>query len=152
MTAFRSFPFPPAGLLAIFLVACGSAPPKPAEGTVADSTAVTAPAAAPLPENGHARITDNVGRVRMEGDMKDGQRNGVWTSYDDKGKVKSRNEYRNGRLNGITTVYRDNGALFYTGQYRNDKEIGPWKFFDDKGDLNKVVEYDSTGTPIGDTR
>jgi hypothetical protein len=126
---------------------CGEAAKPTAAEASQDSTVA---ATATLPKDGHARITDPAGRVRLAGDMKNGQREGVWTSYDAQGRVKSRNEYRQGRLNGITTVYRPNGALYYTGQYRQDKETGTWKFYDDAGNLYRTVGYDSSGAVIND--
>ena len=136
-------------VFAVALTACGSGSPKTADKPVADTLLVPSTLVnEPLPRNGHARVTDKLGRLRMEGDMKDGQRDGVWTSYNDVGKVRSRNEYHGNKLNGITTVFRENGAPMYTGQFREDKEIGTWKFYDDKGDLNKTVHYDSTGALI----
>lgn len=124
---------------------CGQGSAPQASLPAPDSTVA---AAATLPKDGHARITDPAGRVRMEGDMKNGHREGVWTSYDAQGRVKSRNEYRQGRLNGITTVYRPNGALYYTGQYLQDKETGTWKFYDSAGNLDQTVRYDSAGAVI----
>ena len=136
-------------VFATVLTACGSGTSNPADPATADTSLVPSTLVnEPLPQNGHARVTDRMGRLRMEGDMKDGQREGVWTSYDALGKVKSRNEYHGDKLNGISTVFRDNGALMYTGQYRNDTEVGTWQFYDDKGDLNKTVHYDSTGAMI----
>ncbi len=130
---------------------CGNSSATSAEKPKTDSTqSASTFVNEPLPANGHARVTDKQGRLRMEGDMKNGQREGTWTSYDAKGKVKSRNEYHGNKLNGITTVFRENGAPMYTGQYRNDKESGLWQFYDGTGALSKEVRYDSTGTVIND--
>ena len=138
-------------LMSSLLYSCGNASSTPAEKPKADSTtAASTFVNEPLPDNGHARVTDKQGRLRMEGDMKNGQREGIWTSYDVRGKVKSRNEYHGNKLNGITTVFRENGAPMYTGQYHNDKESGLWQFYDASGALNKEVRYDSMGAVIND--
>ena len=102
--------------------------------------------------NGHDKVFSPEGWLRMEGDMKDGKRNGLWTSYTPNGRVKSRSEYRDGIQVGLSTVFRDNGALYYTGQYRNDKQVGRWEFYNEAGDLERTVNYDTNGTVINDPR
>lgn len=102
--------------------------------------------------NGHDKVFSPEGWLKMEGDMKDGKRNGVWTSYSPKGRVKSRSEYRDGKQVGLSTVFRDNGALYYTGQYRNDKQVGRWEFYNEAGDLERTVNYDTNGAVINDPR
>lgn len=102
--------------------------------------------------NGHDKVYSPEGWLRMEGDMKDGKRHGLWTSYTPKGRVKSTSEYRDGRQVGLSTVFRDNGALYYTGQYRNDKQVGRWEFYNEAGDLERTVNYDTNGAVINDPR
>lgn len=102
--------------------------------------------------NGHDKVYSSEGWLKMEGDMKDGKRHGVWTSYTPQGQVKSTGEYRDGKQVGLSTVFRDNGALYYTGQYRNDKQVGRWEFYNEAGDLERAVNYDTSGAVINDPR
>mgnify|MGYP001355613863 CR=1 FL=1 len=100
-------------------------------------------------KDGHHVYKDKAGRPLMEGEMRNGQRNGVWTSYLPNGRVQSRNVYEQGVLHGMSTVFHDNGVLYYSGAQRRGKPFGEWKFYDDHGVLARTVIYDSTGTMIG---
>lgn len=101
--------------------------------------------------DGPVKAYDAQGRLELEGQMVNGQRQGIWTTYFPNGRVRSRSEYRDGVLQGITTAFRANGAMYYTGQHRNGRETGTWRFYDDQGNLARTVEYDSLGTIINDT-
>lgn len=100
--------------------------------------------------NGHSVILRPGGQKLMEGDMRDGERHGQWTSYFENGQMQSRSDYEHGRLEGPTVVFRSDGALNYAGQYHDGKQVGTWKFHDETGALAKTVEYDSTGAVIND--
>lgn len=145
------FPKHPIFFLALTLMGCGrnagsssSPAPEPKAHAVPRDTVKVV--------NGHDKDYSPEGWLRMEGDMKDGQRHGIWTSYTPKGAVKSRNEYRNGKLEGLTTVFRDNGAMYYSGQYHNDKQVGEWQFYSEAGNLERTVTYDTSGAVINDPR
>jgi antitoxin component YwqK of YwqJK toxin-antitoxin module len=98
--------------------------------------------------NGHQQVRDPNGRLLMEGDVRNGKRHGLWTSYHPSGAVQSRNEYRDGVLHGLTTTFRPNGALLYRGQNANGHPVGSWEFHDEVGTAVRTVEYDSTGTRL----
>lgn len=138
------------GAVILLLAACGGGAAGGGQASPPDDTAQGPSAPAQTVTDGPDKVFDAEGRLEMEGDMKNGKRHGVWTSYFPDGHVRSRNEYRNGELEGITTAFRANGAPYYTGQHHRDREAGLWRFFDDKGDLARIVEYDSTGTVIND--
>jgi hypothetical protein len=112
----------------------------------ADSLAKTA--MADSLRDGHHEYRDAQGRLYMEGDFLNKQRQGVWTSYGENGRVMSRNEYREGQLNGLTTVFQDNGALKYSGDNKHGHPVGEWRFFDATGGLARTVVYDSTGRQV----
>ncbi len=98
--------------------------------------------------DGHHSYRDAQGRVYMEGNYLNGEREGVWISYGDNGRVKSRNQYRAGKLEGLTTVFQDNGALKYSGENHKGHPVGEWRFFDATGGLAKTVVFDSTGRQL----
>ena len=142
-------------LPALAIAGCGSNGGKPQ--VVAPEHATEAKIQAAPPDtlrviNGHDKVYSPEGWVRMEGDLKDGKRNGIWTSYTPTGRVKSRGEYRDGKQVGLSSVFRDNGALYYTGEYRNDRQVGPWEFYDEAGNLTRTVNYDTSGAVINDPR
>ncbi len=149
--------FPKISILVIGLTAlsCGgntTIPEVPAPEQKPEAEVQAAPRDTVKVINGHSKVFSPEGWLRMEGDMKDGRRNGVWTSYTPKGRVKSRGEYRDGKQEGLSTVFRDNGAMYYTGQYRNDKQVGRWEFYNEEGDLERTVHYDTSGAVINDPR
>lgn len=98
--------------------------------------------------DGHHRMLGPTGRTTLEGDLRNGKRHGVWTSYNADGRTKSRNEYVDGVLEGPTITFHDNGAVYYQGQYLHDKAFGKWSFFDEKGGLIRTAVFDSTGTEV----
>jgi antitoxin component YwqK of YwqJK toxin-antitoxin module len=93
-------------------------------------------------------VRDTDGRLLMEGDVRNGQRHGLWTAYHPNGAVQSRSEYRDGELNGPTTTFRPDGALLYRGQNANGHPVGAWSFHDAMGTQVRTVEYDSTGAEV----
>jgi len=135
--------------LLLALVACnGPQAPAPAAppALVAPRDTTTAPADAI--RDGHQRQLDEQGRLLMEGDVRNGKRQGLWTAYHKNGQVQSRNTYSNGLLDGPTVVFRPNGALYYKGQHANDHPVGEWLFHDEIGTLVRTVVYDSAGVEV----
>ena len=136
-----------AGLLVI-MFACERSPSSEAKGTAAQTPAVAAKDS--LPQNGPAEVKGPDGRVKMKGNMRNGKRHGVWTSFHPGGIIQSKTDYVDGVQQGASVVYHPNGQVYYTGDYRNGHQIGDWRFFDEGGTLVKTVRYDSTGTVIND--
>jgi len=120
------------------------APPEPPAAAPAEPT----PASADTIRDGHQRQLDDQGRLLMEGDLRDGKRQGLWTAYHKNGQVQSRNTYSNGLREGPAVVFRTNGALYYKGQYANDHPVGEWLFHDEIGTLVRTVVYDSAGVEV----
>ncbi len=77
-----------------------------------------------------------------EGDLKNGQRNGLWTAYDmNTGKIQSETHFTDGIENGPYTVYNENGTPSITGQYTLGQRTGEWSFFDKEGNLLGTNQY-----------
>ena len=139
----------------LLMAACGPGageiqgpPPTDTTGTAARAVDVRRAAIADSLKDGHHVYKDKAGRPLLEGDMRNGQRNGVWTSYLPNGRVQSRNVYEQGVLHGISTVFHENGVLYYSGAQRKGKPFGEWKFYDEQGVLARTVVYDTTGTMV----
>lgn len=126
----------------LFFCSCSSEP-IPQEGIPENNEAIT-PLADPNDKGSkdHQEFYPN-GGLKMEGNIKDGQRHGLWTSYNTKGSVKSRSEYVNGVLQGPSIVYHDNGVVFYSGSYVDGKQAGVWRFLDNTGEEIKTIDFDS---------
>lgn len=98
--------------------------------------------------DGMHQYRDKKGLLLMEGELRGGKRQGVWTSYGPNGGVRSRNEYVDGELNGSTIVFRENGKQYYVGTNHQGKPFGEWRFYDEQGVLAKTLRYDSTGAVV----
>lgn len=140
---------------ALLLMACSGGegmdrtPTADTAGTAARRDSLRRQAITDSLRDGYHVYKDASGRPLMEGELVDGQRYGVWTSYLPSGRVQSRNVYDHGVLHGITTVFHPNGVLYYTGTQRKGKPFGEWKFYDARGQLARTVVYDTTGAMIG---
>lgn len=89
--------------------------------------------------------------TRLNGQLKDGLRTGIWRATGPDGRLRSQTDYHQGKENGPTVVYHPNGALFYTGDNRNGHRVGVWRFRDDRGELVREVHYDDAGDEIART-
>jgi antitoxin component YwqK of YwqJK toxin-antitoxin module len=81
------------------------------------------------------------GKIKIEGQKKDGLRNGVWYSYFENGNKWSETSYINGQKNGVSIVNYPNGKIHYKGQYKNDKKSGNWYFYKEDGNLDYEENY-----------
>lgn len=80
------------------------------------------------------------GKVKMEGEFKDGKRTGIWKAYFEDGTLWSEGEFINGERNGKGLNYYPNGKLRMEGDYKNDKQTGHWKFYNEEGILIEEVD------------
>lgn len=81
------------------------------------------------------------GAVKIEGQLKDGKRNGVWKSFYDNGNNWSETYFLDGKKNGHSITWYKNGVVRYVGEYKNDKKTGEWKFYDKKGELVNTENF-----------
>lgn len=83
------------------------------------------------------------GKVRMEGEYKEGVKHGHWISYYNNGNRWSEGYYENGINNGKTATWHENGMRYYEGFFTNGERSGLWKFWDENGKLDKEINYDT---------
>jgi len=74
-------------------------------------------------------------QMQMDGEFRDGKRNGIWVSWYMNGKKWSEGAFRNGKSEGRRVTYFENGKVRYEGEYKNDRRIGKWRFYDEMGKL-----------------
>jgi hypothetical protein len=137
-------------ICSVLVVACkqntnstdGGVPPQPANNTMKSDTFVH-PA---VPAN--PKIVDGMnitrwpnGKVKMQGNYKDGKRQGEWQSFFESGKINSDEFFVDGQTNGKVTVYYENGKKRYEGENNNGKLSGVWNYWDEKGKLTRSVDY-----------
>ena len=84
--------------------------------------------------------------------------NGFYKLYDEKNKKWIEGEYRDGIRNGACKEYEENGKLVFDGYFENGKKLylvrlpemnGYWKEFDDNGALKCVCKKDKDGQNEG---
>jgi len=85
-------------------------------------------------------LYDN-GKVRMEGDIKEGQREGVWIVYFDDGTLWSEGTYIEGKRNGVAKNFFPNGKIRYEGFFTDDEKSGHWNFYNEKGQLVEEKDF-----------
>lgn len=77
------------------------------------------------------------GKIRMQGKLVNGKREGLWKSYYENGALWSTGFYVNGKRQGLGIVLYNNGKKFMEGEYKNDKRFGKWIFYNEKGEVIK---------------
>lgn len=81
------------------------------------------------------------GKVKMEGNIENGLREGKWVSFYENGMIWSETNFEKGIKNGHTTSYYPNGTKRYEGEYKNGKESGKWIYYDESGKVSSEKEF-----------
>lgn len=90
------------------------------------------------------------GQLRMEGEYKEGVKDGHWISFYNNGNKWSEGYYTKGINNGKTITWHENGQKYYEGSYDNGKRSGIWKFWDENGEFIKEINYSAFGSDTND--
>jgi antitoxin component YwqK of YwqJK toxin-antitoxin module len=77
----------------------------------------------------------------MEGEYKNGKREGKWISWNQNGNKWSEGTFKNGLDDGERIVYHENGQKFFEGNYTAGVKTGVWKFYDDKGNFVREENF-----------
>lgn len=88
------------------------------------------------------------GRTYIDGEFKNGKRNGLFKSYYSNNKVSAMTTYKAGTRHGKYTHYHYNGKLYETGVYEFGNQEGVWKQYYDNGKLMNVYQY-KNGIVVG---
>ena len=68
----------------------------------------------------------------VQGNYKNGKKEGEWVSYDDNGQLLGKGSFKNGKRDGEWAYYHD-GQLWNKGNYKNGKKEGEWvKYHDNR--------------------
>ena len=81
------------------------------------------------------------GQVKMEGPMKNGEREGEWKAYFPDGKTQSTGFFEAGKRTGEAKVYWYNGNPREEGFYKNGKHCGKWRYYDEQGNFFREDDY-----------
>ena len=82
------------------------------------------------------------GQKRIEGEYREGKREGKWTYWYNNGNKWSEAVYKAGLRDGKSTVWHENGRKYYEGNYSAGERTGRWRFWDEEGTLLKQGNYD----------
>jgi len=82
------------------------------------------------------------GQKRIEGEYRDGEREGQWTYWFSNGSRWSEARYKADLRNGKSIVWYENGRKYFEGSYHMGERTGRWRFWDEEGNLLKEVNYD----------
>jgi antitoxin component YwqK of YwqJK toxin-antitoxin module len=81
------------------------------------------------------------GSLLLEGDYKDGLREGEWKSLYPDGTTWSKGYFSKGKRHGKSWVYYPSGELRMKGTYENGKKIGKWITFNEEGIIISENEF-----------
>ena len=73
------------------------------------------------------------GELKVSGEIKKGQRSGIWAGWYKDGQLKSEQTYRRGKREGSYKLWYENGQTKLVGTYKADKEVGIWKYYTPEG-------------------
>lgn len=111
----------------------GTVPPVPA-----------APSAQPAPvvqPDGVWTTWHPSGKVKSQGEYRDGKAEGVWRYFHANGNPASELQYEDGKLEGPAIYWHSNGAIMQRGEYRNGVKHGLWTTWDAEGRVVREEEY-----------
>ncbi len=82
------------------------------------------------------------GKKEMEGNYKNGKKEGTWVFWFENGRKQSENNFTNDLRNGKSVVWRENGKKYYEGTFSMGKLHGTWYLYDTTGNRTKEVFYE----------
>ena len=81
------------------------------------------------------------GKLRSEGNYKEGKKEGVWKEWYENGQLDEIINYKDGKRDGLRKVWYENGELEHKGNYDEGKKEGVWKYWYENGHLRKEQNY-----------
>ena len=124
----------------LFVFSCGNAQ-KVEVATSNDSSKALIADSVKISNNGDYIKRYKNGVIEIQGQMKDGKREGVWKSFYQNGAPWSETTFSAGMREGATSSFYENGKKRYAGFFKNDRESGKWSFWDEQGNLARKMDY-----------
>ncbi len=88
------------------------------------------------------------GNKKIEGQLQDGQRHGLWTEWYEEGQKKGEQEYDEGKKSGLWKEWHLNGNMKSQVEYQDDQYHGTWSEWYLSGQ-KKITKHYKEGTPQG---
>ncbi len=76
--------------------------------------------------------------IIMQGNYREGKRNGIWKFNTD---IKRITSYKNGKKHGVEKIYTNDDTLFSEGTYANNIKHGPWKYYNKEQKVTREISY-----------
>ena len=89
----------------------------------------------------YQKMFTQLGKIYVEGKIKDRKRTGRWYSWYDDGSLWSTGCYKDGKDDGLTEAYYENGILRHSIQYKDGNKNGNAKYYNQKGELICEIMY-----------
>lgn len=86
--------------------------------------------------NGEYEEYHDNGNIKVNGYIKNGVSDSLWTYYYPDGVLKSEGYEKNGQKNGEWKSYYENGVVSETGSYKGGKPVGNWQYFHENGRIS----------------
>ena len=100
----------------------------------------------PTLNGNYKRTCDN--KIIIEGQFKDGVKDGPWITKSKNGKVIRKLVYSNGLLDQSIELFYSSGVNKLKGSFKNGKKDGKWEYYNTKGAILKEGTF-KNGTPVG---
>ena len=92
-------------------------------------------------KQGHWKFFFSDGKLRSEGNFKNGKREGKWTFYFKSENIEQKGNYKNGKPEGFWIWYYDNGNIRRKGNFIKGKEEGIFFELTEEGDTLTTGKY-----------
>ena len=90
--------------------------------------------------------------VYEEGDLINGERNGLWKRYFPSGLLRSEIHFASGDVFGDYRLYNNTGELYEQGRWEHGMNVGKLRRFWPDGTIQQLLTFDSEGIGQGEQR
>lgn len=93
------------------------------------------------PITGTIVIKDSIGKIRIDGSLKEGKIDGKWQEFFSNGQLKHDRNYIDDKFQGINKEYYKNGQLKWVGKYERGEKMGLHKNWYENGKTKSEIYY-----------
>ena len=90
--------------------------------------------------------------IYEQGDLIDGEKNGLWTRYYANGSIRSEIHYAANQPFGDYRLYGQQGNIFEEGRWENSMNVGALRRYRPNGSIQQILSFDGNGTGQGQQR
>lgn len=90
--------------------------------------------------------------IYEEGDLVDGERNGLWTRFHANGALRSEIHYASGQPFGDYRLFDTDGNLYEEGRWEYSMNVGSLRRYWPNGSVQQILAFDANGVGQGQQR